>query len=590
MWLLATPWALLTLAAIPIALGIYFFRTRSRRREVSSLFLWVDHTRSQQGGRRVERLQFPLMLLLELLALILLGIAAAGPSLRGTFSGRPTVIILDTSYSMTATDENGKTPQDRAVEDLHRFFDTTRAYPIQFLLAGQRPELLPDRARSAAEAKDLLKTWTCQAPTDSLDSAISLAATVAPPDAKLLVVTDRSPELNIQPGKLEWRAYGRPLGNLAIVHASRTYQAEKDRILLEIANKSKLPQPLHLTLLDAEKGTILSEIRRNLEPFEQYRLRAGVPGVIGALDVRIDSDPLAIDNRLTLLPPSRRFVRVRIGSLERGLREKVLRAVEAAGIARIVDDAPEIVFTDGSAEAATETNGVPVWTVRFYDGGQGEEKAYVGPFLLDRDTPVTMGLSLEGIVWTATDDVRLPGTPIISAGEVPLMTTQTLRNGGREFRLAYRDRMSTLSTQAAWPALIWNLLKFRSDLSGGILSPNLRLGAGAVFVASSRDDMIELVEPDGTRRDYPVRGGQVVLETRRCGIHKVNAPSGTYEYSVGTLSGEESDLTATASGISGGWLDEETLRLDYRSIVWALLLVVLVLLALHLALLRKREN
>ncbi|HBT76504.1 MAG TPA: hypothetical protein DEB39_06170, partial [Planctomycetaceae bacterium] len=48
MWILATPWALLALAAVPLVFGIYFFRTRSRRREVSSLFLWVDHTRSQQ--------------------------------------------------------------------------------------------------------------------------------------------------------------------------------------------------------------------------------------------------------------------------------------------------------------------------------------------------------------------------------------------------------------------------------------------------------------------------------------------------------------------------------------------------------------
>ncbi len=109
MWILATPWALLALAAVPLVFGIYFFRTRSRRREVSSLFLWVDHTRSQQGGRRVERFQFPLMLLLELLALALLALAAAGPSVYSALSGRQTVVVLDSSYSINNAGATDKT-------------------------------------------------------------------------------------------------------------------------------------------------------------------------------------------------------------------------------------------------------------------------------------------------------------------------------------------------------------------------------------------------------------------------------------------------------------------------------------------------
>ncbi|HBT75429.1 MAG TPA: hypothetical protein DEB39_00560, partial [Planctomycetaceae bacterium] len=428
----------------------------------------------------------------------------------------------------------------------------------------------------------------CGAPTDSIDAAISLAATVAPADAKILVVSDRAPESALLPGKIEWRAFGQAVGNLAIVHASRTYQGEKDRLLLEAANKSKQPRRLQLTLLDARDGKVLRQMDEMLQAGETFRVRSTVPEGIDTIDVRLASDPLAIDNRLLLLSPSRRLVRVGLGSLETGLRPKVRRAVEASGIARIVEESPEIVFTDGSAEAAVDAAGVPIWTVRFYVGGAGDEQAFIGPFVLDRSSPLTMGLSLDGVVWTATEDVHLPGTPIISAGDVPLLTEQTLRDGGKEYRLAYRDRLSTFSTQAAWPALIWNILKYRADQAGGMVSPNLRLGNDAVFIASARDKSIEWTEPDGVRRTIPVRGGQASMETRQCGLHTVKASSGEYAFSVGTLSTEESDLTGTSSGTFGGWNDEATVRTDYRSIVWALLLGVLTLLAAHLALVRKR--
>jgi len=83
MWLLTSPLSLIALAAIPVLVGIYLFRTRSRRYVVSSLFLWIDQQQSRQGGRQISKLQTPLLFFLELLALALLAFAAAGPIMRG---------------------------------------------------------------------------------------------------------------------------------------------------------------------------------------------------------------------------------------------------------------------------------------------------------------------------------------------------------------------------------------------------------------------------------------------------------------------------------------------------------------------------
>ena len=106
------PLGFLSLLAIPGLIAIYLLRTRSRRYPVSSLMLWVDQQQARQGGLRVERLQTSLLFFLELLAIILLALAAAAPIIRTTRGAIPLMVVLDDSFSMLAgTDETPKVEQ-----------------------------------------------------------------------------------------------------------------------------------------------------------------------------------------------------------------------------------------------------------------------------------------------------------------------------------------------------------------------------------------------------------------------------------------------------------------------------------------------
>src|SRR5262245_49910249 len=100
--LLTTPLALAGLLALPALVLIYWLRKSSRRLPVSSLMLWADLTEVRAGGLRIQRLQTPLLFLLELLALVFLTAAAAGPRLPIAAGQRPLVVVLDDSYSMLA--------------------------------------------------------------------------------------------------------------------------------------------------------------------------------------------------------------------------------------------------------------------------------------------------------------------------------------------------------------------------------------------------------------------------------------------------------------------------------------------------------
>jgi hypothetical protein len=587
--MLTVPWAFLGLLSLPIVFGIYLFRTRSRRYEVSCLFLWVDRSRATQGGRRIQRLQLPFLIILEILALILLTIAAAQPMFPIESMGRPTVIILDASYSMTAETGN-ETSQKRAVNDLHRMFagqigSQPIGYPIQFIIAGVKPQLLPGRAKNVTEAQEILDSWRCGSPTADLDASISLAANISTPGTKILVVTDHLPIGEITEGRVLWKSYGKRADNLAIIHASRVFQDDKDRLLLEIANLGEKSQMLRMSIVELKNQRILfQQENRTLESGQTHLIRTVLPQNTGTIEVRLDKDVLAIDNRLTILSPEQHPVRVQLDALPDDLATKLKKAVEVSGMAMLVQERPEIVFGMQRPETTTSETSAAWFVSIVSENDSALMKPFVGPFVVDHSSPLTTGLSLDGIVWSASEETRaMNGTPIISAGTVPLLSEQHHRNGSRTLTLQINDRLSTLTTEPAFPILIWNILKYRSRQVIGITANNLKLGTEAEFVPAKGDETIEIKTPQGKSQTIVmVSGNPIKIPTEETGVFRVTATSGTYEFAVGTLSAEESNLQNLTTTTVGNWFDEETLRTEFQPFAWLLLLTTLIVMTVHL--------
>ncbi|MDR1485624.1 MAG: BatA domain-containing protein [Planctomycetaceae bacterium] len=592
--MLATPWALFAIVGVPIILGIYFFRTRSRRVEVSTLFLWVDRSQAKQGGRQIKRVQFPLLVILELLAIVLLSVAAARPMIHLELVGHPTAIILDASYSMLAGKENDSS-QKRAIDDLYRLLDTEIGYPVQFILAGSKPQLVAERALNAAEARNVLQLWRCNSPTADLNAAISLSAAVCSAGTKFLVVTDRPPEDKIERGNLLWKSYGKPNDNFGIIHASRTIQDDKDKLLIEIANFSSKPQNLNMTIIETKNTNILFRDQRVMQPNEIHRIRTAIKNNCGAIEIRLGEDLLMLDNRVVLLPPNQRPVKVKIGMFPANLNDKIKRAVEASGIGEIVHDNPELIFDSsvqnivGGADA-NQNPKKPVWNVHIVtEADEKNIKSYVGPFIIDRASGLANGLSLEGVVWSCNESTGMAGNVIVSVGDVPLLTDERRRNNSRVIHIKINDSMSTLTSNPAWPILIWNILKYRGNQNSGFTSNNLKLGTEAEFISGEGDRMLEVTTPANEKKNFTITTGlnvyalnaSIRIPADQVGLYRVKANSGSYEFSVATLSADESDLQKCRTTTNGTWLDNETIRADYRQIAWIFLIVTLALLALH---------
>src|SRR5438309_1167170 len=102
---LLVPAALAFSIIIPIILLLYFMRPRRQERVIGSTLLWQQALQDLQASRPWQRLRITPLLLLQLLAAIFIVLILARPAifLRSPISG-DTIIILQASASMQATD------------------------------------------------------------------------------------------------------------------------------------------------------------------------------------------------------------------------------------------------------------------------------------------------------------------------------------------------------------------------------------------------------------------------------------------------------------------------------------------------------
>ncbi|MEO0514804.1 MAG: VWA domain-containing protein [Planctomycetota bacterium] len=555
---LGLPLLLVGLAALPMVAGIYWLRTRFRRQEVSTLFLWQSAVDAQGGGRKKSRLQTPLTLLLELLAIVLLVLAATAPRVLRAGQTVAVTVVLDDSYSMRAIDERGVDSRERAIETLREELHGLPRYTARLISAGAEPQVLGEPVSDWAGVEKILTGYRCEAPTSDIGGALALASEIGGPRGRLLVLSDHPMPENMRSrveatsmiaeqatpdasaeeeavwGRLRWRAVGQPGNNVALIHAVRSLDADRgDTVLIELMNHwATTARPsLTLSVGTAEAdytadpsshavGESLIEVdQRQVEllPGRVKRLwlrpseAAGRPVV-----VRLEEDALNADNRVVLMPIESRPLGVSVELEDPALRRAVTQAVEASGNAVVVSEGAGLVFTDRLTEVdATPRGGA--WMVRFDRGdgsvGTKEAQAFLGPFVIDRSHPLAEGLSLTGLVWSVASPEVSPteppsaaaeplGRPIVTAGNEVLLSDEARRGAGHVLTWRLWPERSTVLQSAAFPILVWNIIEWRRADRPGVSPVNARPGVPiSITTAAAQGEVrVRWVQDGGAAR------------------------------------------------------------------------------------------
>lgn len=568
--LFAWPVALAAAAvAIPALLAIYFLRSRLRNVEVSSIFLWADAPRTTEGGRTLRRLTTPLLFVLELLALVLLTIAAARPFGPHDEEARPLVLVLDDSFSMRAGD--GDSPRERARAWLRSGLEAERIASLRVVYAGEAPTLAGDEARSVAAAEPMLEGWSCGAPSADLDKAIALALESGGARARVLVISDRDPASPLASGRVVWRSFGEPRGNVAFVAAARSHGERGERLLFEVRNFSRAASS---PLLRVASGSGSRDVPLQLAAGEARRVSLELPRSSGSVTATISGDALAFDNEVTLLEPGPPEVRARIDVGDEGLRTLVERALLATGRVTLGGGEPSLVVTDGDAASRPGR-----WIVKIDRGAGGVSLA--GPFLAAGDHPLTRGLALAGVVWGARRG-PMEGEPILAAGNTPIVTEADAPRGAKTIRLRFDPKLSTLHLTPAWPVLFWNLVQWRGEELPGAPEPNARVGAIARVTLPPGVDEARVQGPGAAPFTLSGSNGAVAVMLSRPGVWTVTTPAGSWRIAANPIAPAESDLAGAASGVHGEWRHDADPARAPRDLTWAALVAALAILTAHL--------
>jgi hypothetical protein len=571
--LLDYPLALPALAALPVLLAIYLLRNRFRPFYVSSLMLWDVQRRHTQGGLNLDRLQTPLLFILEFLILTLLALAAADPLLRSKSDLRRLVIVLDDSFSMLARAETDS--RQTAIRELKRYLKSSEPFDAVFISAGIVPNVLAAEADTMAEAAAAIEQWQCRSPAADLDKALALAGEIADAKARILVVSDHLPEGFGPDSRYECWSFGRALANAGFLHAERTPGGERDRCMLTIGNFSEKTKPVTLTIASLDGGQTLYQKKIELLPSEPYQMIFEPPT---GTDVTafIDDDALEADNRVILLCPETKPVRTAV-SLEAGrLADSVNRLLEAIGDVRPVTEAPDLLITDKPVDAGAED--LP-WTLRIVS--EPNASAFAGPFIIDRNHPVTEGLDLQGVIWSASALPVGSSAPVISAGNTSLLEDEQDNHGAHHLRLNFNEELSTLTGSPNWPIFFWNLIHWRQEQLEGLKRANWRLGSAVEYTAGRDGTSVQVIHPDGQKRTYEPAGQTIVIQADRPGVYQIVTNTEREAFAVNALSADESDLRRCVSERHGVAEEAGAFWWEYRPYGRVLLLAAVLLLALH---------
>jgi Ca-activated chloride channel family protein len=562
--------------ALPIT-ALYFLKVRRKRVVVPSVLLWTELSKTEQLATPLQRFQRNLLLLLQLLLLALLALAAARPYVVSESApAHATVVVVDTSASMGATDgPGGATRLSAAVTEARSLVNSLGPTDeVMIVRAGPVTEVAVPFTADHRELEAGLAALTPSQGAGSLKDGLTLALSLAKsrPGVGVVVLSDGGgPGLDqVQAGGVDVKfvPVGSASQNAAIlsIDVRRAPASDLDRQLF--VTLGVFGEASDATVEVYLGGKLIHDTTAKLVPDAPTPLVFDLPPrVQGHLEVRIDAagDVLAADDVAYAEvgeARNRRLLLVGVDALTtRALLADgrfVIDRLSLAGFTADKLDGYDAALFGGPVTADLTGRSFGVLgpfsggPVKF--GGEAPAPQVIG---WKRTHPVLRFVGLDGVAIARAKAVAdQGGLQSIIDGDVGALALAGERAGARVFELAFQPLESDLPLRVAWPVLVLNLAGWLTD-AGDDGGESDIIPAGTPFVRRFPEGVdpgaVKVIGPDGEPVEAQVDHGVLrVQSTDRIGVYETRFGGVRGAFATNLLSESESRIsprTALSLGV-----------------------------------------
>lgn len=609
-----TPFAALgALFIIPIIL-LYMLRLRRREMLISSNFLWQQIVRDHEANTPWQKLRRNLLMILQIIAVILLVLALMRPAqLIPKITAGKTVILLDASASMNATDIEGRTRFEEAQRQaLLILADMSVEDEMSIIRVADTAEPLINYTDDISALRAAINDAEVGQGRGDWATALTLAAAGAKgaENFNIIIIGDgRLSDAGQLPENIPQPVYipvGESGENIAITAlATRALPGQNPQLFAQVQNFDA--EEVEISLLIRLDGEIWESITENIsaESARSFVFDMDKPFTTIQAELILDdeiNDYLDLDNTAFTVAGDVSTRTVLLLSENRNIfLEQVLSSIPNVQTFRgdtvraTLPGTPYDLYIFNGWLPTTLPDAdmliinPPENTELFLRQGINEDARNIR--VVNRSHPVAAFLTMDevhlrqfqdlaNITW-AEPIADSSGGTIIYAGE----------NRGRQIAVMAFDLFdSDLGLNIAWPIFMSNMIEWAAPAN--VISGGTAFSVGDVVRINPPLDAtgIRIIAPDDVVHNLDITGDTVVYpDTHQPGLYRVdildqNGVSDTQYVAVNLFGSGESKIEPLPEGelaLGGGELDAEAEeQFGFREI-WPFLILLVVLVLLY---------
>ncbi len=539
------PLGFIAFLSVPIILLMYILKQKFKKHEVSAMLLWNRAVQKSEGHKWRQKLKRNTLMLLQIITAAFTALAITNPFVSSNGEKLDYTFVLDTSFSMAASDES-PTRLEKAKEDVLRLIEQAPdGCLFSVVNLNAEPEIVVERTdakRAASNAVLSVKQTYSGRDEEALVYIINLLQSEE--KSNVYVFTDSDVETEFE--NMAVRIYGKSGENYAVKLVSEN----GGNILVKVESHGMSNSTVPVAIFG--DGVIIDtkdvELRGNGSSADVI-FSADVSKYNSITAKILVDDILSEDNSFTYIPPKSNIKRALLVTKGNIFLEKAIMLTEGIELYKKKESSGElsgydIYIFDGDVPEEMPKDG-HIMVIN-----PGESFAYKkGEYDFD-DVTISSGIfgeNAENLSFSvkAASSLMVPNW----AETVLKCKDETLayagdENGIKTFVIGFDIHNSDFPLKKEFPILIYNVMNYFSV--GGLKTEGeLFAGQKAELQLSPKSEKTEIISPSGNVYDIAYYE-KIFSDTDEIGVYTISEKSSDGEdkayFAVNPVTEGESDM------------------------------------------------